>query len=383
MLQKISTLRHFQTPVPLNTMRPLFKLSGYPAITDTMIPKACKQGINIYHSLNYIVLDLYAGCFLIVFCTMSTPLIQAQHLHRYYADSHAVNDVTIELNQGEILGLLGPNGAGKSSCMQMLCGVLAPSAGQVLINGFDLLDQPNKAKQHIGYLPDKPPLYPELTVDEYLNYAARLRRTATSQIKDYREQAKSRCGLQDHGKRLIGNLSKGYQQRVGIAQAIIHQPKIIILDEPTVGLDPIQMREIRKLITQLGKHHGVILSTHILPEVHAVCNRVQMIHQGKTVFNQSMNELQNNNQVTLHLQQEPSINELLQINGLNQVETLEKGKFLLQGNNLHLILADISKHCVNQNWGLLEISLTENSLEQTFLNLTSKENHTNENEDAA
>lgn len=338
---------------------------------------------NSQHVLNYIVQGLYAGCFLIVFCSMSTPLIQAQHLHRYYADSHAVNDVTIELHQGEILGLLGPNGAGKSSCMQILCGVLAPSAGQVLINGFDLLDQPNEAKRHIGYLPDKPPLYPELTVDEYLNYAARLRRTAKSQLNDYREQAKSRCGLQDHGKRLIGNLSKGFQQRVGIAQAIIHQPRIIILDEPTVGLDPIQMREIRKLITQLGEHHGVILSTHILPEVNAVCNRVQMIHQGQTVFNQSMNELQKNNQVTLHLQQEPRINELLQLEGISHVEVLDKGKFLLQGNDLHLILADISKHCVNKNWGLLEINLTENTLEQIFLNLISKENHLNPNEHAA
>lgn len=326
---------------------------------------------------------LYDVHFLILFCGMSNALIKAQNLHRYYADAHAVNDVSIELHQGDILGLLGPNGAGKSTTIQMLSGVLAPSAGQILINGFDLLDQPNEAKQHIGYLPDKPPLYPELTVDEYLNYAARLRRTAKSQLNDYREQAKNRCGLQDHSKRLIGNLSKGYQQRVGIAQAIIHQPRIIILDEPTVGLDPIQMREIRKLIIQLGEHHGVILSTHILPEVNAVCNRVQMIHQGRTVFNQNMHELQKNNQVTLHLQQEPPIDELLQLKGINHVEALGKGKFLLQGEDLHLILADISKHCVNKNWGLLEINLTENTLEQVFLNLTSKENHLNENEDAA
>lgn len=199
-----------------------------------------------------------------------SALIQAKNLHRYYADTHAVNNVSIELNQGEILGLLGPNGAGKSSCLQMLCGALAPSAGQILINDLDLLDQPIQAKQHIGYLPDKPPLYQELSVNEYLDYAARLRRIPGSQLKPLRDHAIQRCGLEDYGKRLIANLSKGYQQRVGIAQAIIHQPEIIILDEPTVGLDPIQMREIRKLIIELGKQHGVILSTHILPEVQAV-----------------------------------------------------------------------------------------------------------------
>ena len=315
---------------------------------------------------------------------MSTPLIQATQLHRYYADTHAVNNVSIELHQGEILGLLGPNGAGKSSCMQMLCGVLAPSGGEILINGIDLLDQANKAKQHIGYLPDKPPLYPELTVDEYLDYTARIRRTAKTQIKDFREQAKQRCGLMEHGKRLIDNLSKGYQQRVGIAQAIIHQPEIIILDEPTVGLDPIQMREIRKLIIQLGELHGVILSTHILPEVQAVCNRVQMIHNGQSVFNQSISDLQQSHQLTLQLQKTPATEELLEIEGITQADTISEGKYLLHGKDLQIKRAQISQYCVEKQWGLLEISMKENSLEQVFLNLTTadsafKNHDTNEN----
>lgn len=304
---------------------------------------------------------------------MSTPLIQAQQLHRYYADIHAVNDVNIELQQGEILGLLGPNGAGKSSCLQMICGVLAPSSGEILINGVDLLDQPYKAKQQIGYLPDKPPLYPEFTVDEYLNYAATLRRIDKKNLTDFRELAKLRCGLQSHGGRLIANLSKGYQQRVGIAQAIIHQPDIIVLDEPTVGLDPIQIHEIRNLITQLGKHHGVILSTHILPEVQAVCNRVQMIHQGKSVFNQKISELQKNNPVKIHLQHSVKPEQLTQLKGVEHVESLKDNQFLLHGQELHLTLADISQHCVNNNWGLLEISLQQNSLEQMFLQLTTSE----------
>lgn len=314
---------------------------------------------------------------------MSSSLINAQYLHRYYADTHAVNDVSIELKQGDILGLLGPNGAGKSTCMQMLCGVLAPSAGKIEINGIDLLDQPNLAKQHIGYLPDKPPLYNELTVDEYLNYAARLRHTEKNKLNDYREQAKQRCGLSQHSKRLIGNLSKGYQQRVGIAQAIIHHPKIIILDEPTVGLDPIQMREIRSLITELGEHHGIILSTHVLPEVQAICTRVQVIQQGCSVLNKSMAELQKRNQLALHLEENISTEALLNIPGIQSAEQTDTGRYLVSGDSLHNSLASISEYCVTQNWGLLEMSPAENNLEQIFIQLTSSDTSSHSNMGAA
>jgi ABC-2 type transport system ATP-binding protein len=302
-----------------------------------------------------------------------SALIQATNLHRYYADTHAVDNVSIELHQGEILALLGPNGAGKSSCQQMLCGVLAPSAGEIIIKGADLIEEPNKAKRCIGYLPDKPPLYPELSVDEYLNYAAALRRVKNSRIKELRKQAIERCGLQGYNKRLIGNLSKGYQQRVGIAQAIIHQPDIIILDEPTVGLDPIQMVGIRKLILELGEQHGIILSTHILPEVQAVCTRVQMIHQGKSVIDKPMDELQQSNQVTLRLERAPAIEELEKLPGVASVKPISANYFLLSGSSLNSSLSQISQHCVDQHWGLLEINLKENSLEQIFLNLTSGE----------
>jgi len=309
---------------------------------------------------------------------MST-LIQASHLYKSYRDTHAVTDVSIELQQGEILGLLGPNGAGKSSCLQMLCGVLAPSAGEIIINGADLLDNPNQAKRNIGYLPDKPPLYPELTIDEYLNYAASLRRVKKSQIKNLREQAIQQCGLEDHNTRLIGNLSKGYQQRVGIAQAIIHQPDIIILDEPTVGLDPIQLVEIRQLISALGKQHGIILSTHILPEVQAVCSRVQMIHQGKSVFNKTIQELKQTHKIRLQLQQTVNLDSIKQLPGVDSVEQTNNNTFLLSGEILHTTLANISQHCVENSWGLIELSPIENTLEQIFLNLTSGEDaHHNE-----
>ena len=302
---------------------------------------------------------------------MSSTLIDAQHLHRYYADTHAVNDVCIELHQGDILGLLGPNGAGKTSCMQMLCGSLAPSSGQITIKQFDLLEQPLQAKRHIGYLPDKPPLYSDLTVDEYLDYVARLHRVSKSSIAAQRNKSKQKCGLTQHGKRLIGHLSKGYQQRLGIAQAIIHQPDIIILDEPTVGLDPIQIREIRELIGELGALHGIILSTHILPEVQAVCNRVQMIHQGRSLFNKSMQQLKQSNRVLLQLEQAIEINELQKIPGVDSAQLLNQQHYLLEGAQLRDSLGEISRYCVEKNWGLLQIQLQENNLEQIFIGLSS------------
>jgi len=305
-----------------------------------------------------------------------SALIQANNLHRYYGETHAVDNVSIELHQGEILALLGPNGAGKSSCLQMLCGVLAPTEGEIIINGEDLLDNPNLAKKSIGYLPDRPPVYPELTVAEYLTYAAQLRRVARSQIKSLLQQTIQRCGLEGYNKRLIGNLSKGYQQRVGIAQAIIHQPDVIVLDEPTVGLDPIQMLEIRKLILELGEQHGIILSTHILPEVQAVCNRVQMIHHGKSVINKKLSELNKSNQISLRLQNPPDTQQLNSLPGVTSVQASSNNVFIIAGNNLDDSLSNISRHCVEKNWGLLELTPIENTLEQVFLNLTAGEDST-------
>ena len=218
-------------------------------------------------------------------------LVKVESLYRYYDDHCVVQDVNFELRKGEILGFLGPNGAGKTTTMQMLSGNLAPSAGQILINGIDILDQPKRAKTCIGYLPEQPPLYADLTVDEYLEYCASLNRVPRNKLRAARNLSKERCGLKDMGNKLISNLSKGYRQRVGIAQAIIHAPAVVILDEPTVGLDPIQIREIRSLISELGEEHGVIISTHILPEVQSVCSRVQIIHKGRLVFNDSLSGL--------------------------------------------------------------------------------------------
>jgi len=228
-------------------------------------------------------------------------LVVASGLSRYYSDHCAVDNLEVQLRKGEVLGLLGPNGAGKSTTMQMLTGNLAPTMGEIRINGIDLLDEPRKAKQQIGYLPEQPPVYRDLTVGEYLYYCARLHNVPAKERKAAVDRATERCGLESVGKRLIGNLSKGFRQRVGIAQAILHNPAVVILDEPTVGLDPIQIREIRRLIRELGQEHGIILSTHILPEVQAVCDRVQILNRGKTVFNDTLEGVESLEQVFFDL----------------------------------------------------------------------------------
>lgn len=217
--------------------------------------------------------------------------LSTQNLYRNFGHCVAVCDVNLQLRRGEVLGLLGPNGAGKSTTMRMLTGNLAPSSGSIEICGIDLLGKPLEAKLRLGYLPEIPPLYFDMTVNEYLLLVARLHRVNKQVMQIVLKNVKQRCGLRDQGKYVIGTLSKGFQQRVGIAQAIIHNPDVIILDEPTVGLDPNQMQEIRLLIRELGTTSSVILSTHILPEIENVCDRVQIMHKGAIVFDKTMIEL--------------------------------------------------------------------------------------------
>ena len=302
---------------------------------------------------------------------MSTQaLISVNNLVRYYGDVCAVNNISFELAAGEILGFLGPNGAGKSTTMRMLCGNLAPTEGEIRINGVDLLDKPGAAKAALGYLPETPPLYREMCVDEYLRYCARLRRINKSEIDDAMELAKQRCGLNDVSRRLIGNLSKGYQQRVGIAQAILHSPEVIILDEPTVGLDPIQIREIRELITELGKSHGIILSTHILPEVETVCNRVQIINEGTLVYASDMRTLQEQQTTSRYeiaLSQPPAMDDMLAMDCIDKIEPLSTNRFIVQINSS---AEELASALVNNDWGLNKLVAQEHSLEQIFVNLT-------------
>lgn len=219
------------------------------------------------------------------------PSLRARKLSCRYGARVAVDALDLDLHPGEVLGLLGPNGAGKSTTLQMLSGNLAPSAGSVEICGVDVSEQPEAAKAHLGYLPEIPPLYRELAVSEFLRFAARLHRVPKADVEVAVRQALQRCGLDDVAQRLISNLSKGYRQRVGIAQATVHNPSVIILDEPTAGLDPLQIREIRELIGELGRTHSVILSTHILAEAETLCDQVLILHQGRTVFSGGMADL--------------------------------------------------------------------------------------------
>lgn len=218
--------------------------------------------------------------------------VSARSLYRHFGNRTAVHGINLEVKYGEVLGFLGPNGAGKTTVMRMLTGNLAPSAGRIEICGIDLLNKPQAAKARMGYLPEIAPLYRELTVSEYLRFTARLHRVKRADIGPSVNKTMRRCGLGNSGQRLIGSLSKGYQQRVGIAQAIIHDPDVIILDEPTAGLDPNQIREIRELIRELGTNRAIILSTHILSEVESVCNHVHILHEGRTVFTDSIGAMQ-------------------------------------------------------------------------------------------
>ena len=217
-------------------------------------------------------------------------LLNARDLCRAFDQTTAVSSVSLSLRKGEVTGFLGVNGAGKTTTMRMLCGTLAPDSGEITILGANLLTEPQTARASIGFLPDTPPLYPELTVDEYLIYCAALRRVHKSQLNGRIAGVKQQTGLADRSTARISSLSRGYRQRLGIAQAIIHQPSIVILDEPTSGLDPVQIEEIRQLIRSLASDSAVLLSTHLLAEARAVCDRVIIIHDGRIVHESSVDD---------------------------------------------------------------------------------------------
>ena len=299
--------------------------------------------------------------------------ISARGLTRRFGAHTAVNSVDLELKRGEVLGFLGPNGAGKTTTMQMLTGNLAPTEGEVAICGVDMLAHPVAAKAKIGYLPETPPLYRELNVDEYLGLAVKLHRVPRAERREAIARVKQRCGLSEVGRKLIGTLSKGYQQRVGIAQAIAHDPDVVILDEPTVGLDPNQIREIRSLVRELGGTHSVILSTHILSEVEAICDRVQIMHHGKIVYSDTIAALQafhSGRTVVVGLHRAPGDAELAAIPGVTAVERVSEKLYRLQLSSADEATERLVARAAHDRWGLFQLVPAQTSLEDVFVNLT-------------
>jgi len=300
-------------------------------------------------------------------------LVRARALTRAYAGQTAVAGVSFELRRGEVLGFLGPNGAGKSTTLRMLTGNLAPTGGEIHLGSHALQEEPVAAKSTIGYLPEQPPLTPELTVQEYLRYAARLRRVPAAKVDDAVTLACTRCGLQSHRRRLIRQLSKGFQQRIGIAQAIVHDPAVVILDEPTVGLDPNQIREIRTLIRSLGEQHGVILSSHLLGEIQAVCTHVLIIHEGRPVFSADLADIETTHgesAVLVDLAAPPPAEDLRRLDGISEVETLGDGRFRLRHESGHSPAEALVETACARGWRLTSIRTETRSLEQVFVELT-------------
>ncbi len=302
---------------------------------------------------------------------MTEALVQVDNLSRYYQNHRAISQLSFSLNAGEVLGFLGPNGAGKSTTMQIISGNLAPSEGEVSIGGHDIIEAPRAAKASLGYLPEHPPVYRDASVDEYLGFCGRLHRIPARELAGALERVKLQCGLTEVGPRLIGNLSKGFQQRVGIAQAIIHDPPVVILDEPTVGLDPIQIREIRELIRSLGSERSVILSTHILSEVQATCDRVLIIRAGELIYTASIESLNQGHETSMRIafRNAPGLTELTALDGVDHAETLDDGRvrvfFAPEAGPDGLVTA-----AVERGWGLTELIPEQQSLEDLFIELT-------------
>jgi ABC-2 type transport system ATP-binding protein len=303
-------------------------------------------------------------------------LVQVEGLCRDYGMRRAVHDLDFDVARGEVLGLLGPNGAGKSTTLQVLSGCLAATTGRVTLAGHDLHRQPRRAKAALGYLPEQPPVYRALTVDEYLDYCGRLRGLGGRAMRAARERAKARCGLVADGRRLIGLLSKGYQQRVGIAQAVLHDPPVVVLDEPTVGLDPNQIREIRNLVADLGRDRAVILSTHILPEVETVCDRVLILHRGRAVYSDRVDAFGDAAQATAlacRFLRPPAESALAALAGVDGVVADRDGTFVLSHPAGHPPAEAVVEAAARGGWRLVELTPRTPTLEQLFVDLTCRE----------
>ncbi len=311
-------------------------------------------------------------------------MIEVQHLTKQYGRVTAVDDVSFRVGKGEILGFLGPNGAGKTTTMRILTGYMPATSGKALVAGFDLFDQPIEAKRRTGYLPEVPPLYPDMTVRDYLLFVARIKGVASKALRAQVDTAMEKTRVADVAGRHCGKLSKGYRQRVGLAQAILHNPEVLILDEPTAGLDPKQIMETRDLIKGLAGSHTIILSTHILPEVAQTCQRVVIINKGKVVAIDTPHNLTDRLQgsQTVYVQVDApagtdveaalaKVDGIVRVTPVDQRETVTGFEVECQrGQDVRRAIASL---VVTQGWGLLELRPTRLSLEEIFLQLTTDE----------
>lgn len=309
--------------------------------------------------------------------TNGTSMIQAQNLGKMYGEYAALRDVTFDVQKGEVLGFLGPNGAGKTTTMRILTGYMPPSSGTARVAGFDVFEDSIEVRRRIGYLPESVPLYSEMSVWDYLDFAARLRDVSNRDAAV--ERAMEMTNIADKADMLIGKLSKGQRQRVGIAQALVHDPQVLILDEPTIGLDPKQIIEIRNLIKSLAGDHTVLLSTHILPEVSQTCTRVLIINEGKIVAEDTAERLASRVRGAEHIhlqvaQPAPEIaTEIEKIQGVLGAQAKADGVYEIETNQGTDRRADIASLVVTRGWGLLEMRPVSVSLEDIFLKLTTTE----------
>lgn len=308
-------------------------------------------------------------------------MIEVKGLSKHYRSIKAVDNISYRVEKGDIVGFLGPNGAGKTTTMRMITCFIPPSSGEATVAGFDILKQPSEVKKNIGYLPENPPLYKDMTVASYLEFTGKIRGLNGKHLGKRLDYVLLRCGIKDVKKRLIANLSKGYKQRIGLAQALIHAPKVLILDEPTIGLDPRQINDIRNLITELGGETTIILSTHILPEVTMTCNKVIIINKGKIVATDEQKNLSRNMiesekiYVLLSSPPESVESEISEMDGVISVrkDTEEADAFIIEAQNNRDIRETLAKFCVEKNYGLKEIKRISLSLEDIFINLVTEE----------
>jgi ABC-2 type transport system ATP-binding protein len=308
-------------------------------------------------------------------------VIQVNHLCKDYGPTRALDDVSFDVAQGEVVGLLGPNGAGKTTAMRILTGYMPPSDGQARIAGYDVFEDSLEVRARIGYLPESVPLYDEMTVHAYLAYMASLRRVPDR--AQAIQQAMAACHIADRANSPIGHLSKGMRQRVGLAQAIVHNPEVLILDEPTIGLDPKQIRELRQLIQALGEEHTVILSSHILPEVSQTCSRILILHGGRLVAqgtpDELMTRLRGGGQILVRMHVPAGVTEAVTVQvpavlggipGVTEVQPQESGVYTIICTPDRDVRPQLAQAIVQQGWELLELRAKDMSLEDIFLQLT-------------